>query len=103
MLLIQYLYHQVLLKAESTDADAGGQWLQGLMPHLQGFDNLLCLGPMPAPLNKKAGKYRYLLQLQCQSRGYLHKVVEWLIENLDKLQNNNKIRWSIDVDPYELN
>lgn len=103
MLQLPPYSHQVLLKAESTDESAGGMWLQGLLPHLQGFENLMCLGPMPAPMNKKAGKYRYLLQLQCQSRGYLHKVVDWLIENLDNLQNNNKIRWSIDVDPYELN
>lgn len=97
-----YSYH-VLLKAESTHATAGEEWLASLIPHLSTFTNLQCWGPTPAPLMKKAGKFRFLLTLQCQSRPYLHKVVDWLIENLDSIQKDNRIRWSIDVDPIDHN
>lgn len=62
----------------------------------------MVLGPTPAPMTKKAGKFRHMLTLQCKSRPYLHKVVNWLIENLDTVQKDNRIRWSIDVDPLDL-
>ena len=94
--------HHIVLRAESSFPTLGGDWLMALMPHLNHFNNLLCLGPTPAPMMKKAGKFRFMLTLQCQSRPYLHKVVDWLIENLDTIQKDNRIRWSIDVDPTEL-
>lgn len=94
--------HQVILRAEATQSEFASEWLSNLTPHLNHFEQLLVLGPMPAPMSKKAGKFRHMLTLQCQSRGYLHKVVDWLIENLDSIQNSNRIRWSIDVDPVDL-
>lgn len=94
--------HQIMVRAEAINGEDASQWLQNLSPHLAHFNNLLALGPMPAPMARRAGKYRYILMLQCQSRSYLHKVVDWLIENLDTIQNSNKIRWSVDVDPVDL-
>ena len=94
--------HHILIRAESSFPTLGGDWLMGLMPHLKQFESLLCLGPTPAAMMKKAGKYRFMLTIQCQSRPYLHKVVDWLIQNLDTIQKDNRIRWSIDVDPIEL-
>lgn len=94
--------HQIILRAEATNSDFASDWLNNLYPHLSQFNQLLTLGPMPSPMAKRAGKYRHMLTLQCQSRNYLHKVVDWLIENLDTIQNSNRIRWSIDVDPVDL-
>lgn len=103
MLHLPPFSHHILLKAESTHETAGLEWLNGLLPHLRPFANLQTLGPSPAAMMKKAGKFRFLLTLQCQSRPYLHKVVDWLIENLDTIQKDNRIRWSIDVDPIDHN
>lgn len=94
--------HQVILRAEATRSDFASDWLANLTPHLAHFSELLVLGPLPAPMSKRAGKFRHMIVLQCISRSYLHKVVNWLIENLDSIQNNNRIRWSIDVDPLDL-
>ena len=94
--------HQVVLRAEAMQSELASDWLANLTPHLSHFQQLMVLGPMPAPMAKRAGKYRHMITLQCQSRSYLHKVVNWLIENLDTIQNSNRIRWSIDVDPVDL-
>ena len=94
--------HQVLLRAEALQSELASDWLANLLPHLQHFSELMVLGPMPAPMAKRAGKFRHMVVLQCVSRSYLHKVVNWLIENLDSIQNSNRIRWSIDVDPVDL-
>lgn len=103
MLQLPPFSHQITLRAEATQPELGGRWLQGLMPTLQQYPQLLCLGPTPASMMKKAGKYRYTLSLMCPSRSYLHKVVDWLMQNLDTIQKDNKIRWSIDVDPTDIN
>ncbi len=94
--------HQALIRAEATNENYASQWLQSISPHLSQFADLLVLGPSPAPMMKKAGKYRHMLTIQCKSRPYLHKVVDWLIENLDSVQKDNRIRWSIDIDPLDL-
>jgi primosomal protein N' (replication factor Y) len=94
--------HQVLIRAEATNEEYASHWLQSITPHLNQFSDLLVLGPSPAPMTKKAGKFRHMLTIQCKSRPYLHKVVDWLIENLDSVQKDNRIRWSIDIDPLDL-
>lgn len=94
--------HQILLRAEATKEEFARHWLESVSPHLSQFKELMVLGPMPAPMTKKAGKYRYMLTLQCKSRSYLHKVINWFIENLDSIEKDNRIRWSIDVDPVDL-
>ncbi len=94
--------HQIIIRAEATNSELASDWLANLTPHLSHFEQLMALGPMPAPMSKRAGKYRHMLTLQCKSRNYLHKVTNWLIENLDSIQNSNRIRWSIDVDPVDL-
>lgn len=94
--------HIVIIRAESLNEYEGANWLSSIVPVLQQYKELLVLGPSPAPLSKKAGKYRHILTLQCRSRSYLHNIVDWLIQNLDSYQKNNKLRWSIDVDPVDL-
>ncbi len=94
--------HQVVLRAESTFSELGQQWLFDLSKYLSDYEGLLMLGPTPAPMTKKAGKFRHLLIIQSQSRPYLHKLVNWLLENLDSIQKDNRIRWTVDVDPIDL-
>lgn len=94
--------HQIVIRAESTQPNLGQEWLAGLSQYLQQYEGLLMLGPMPAPMSRKAGKYRHMMTIQSQSRPYLHKLVNWLLENLDSIQKDNRIRWTVDVDPVDL-
>jgi primosomal protein N' (replication factor Y) len=102
MLSLPPYSYQALIRAEATNEEYASHWLQSISPHLNQFKDLLVLGPSPAPMTKKAGKFRHMLTIQCKSRPYLHKVVDWLIENLDTVQKDNRIRWSIDIDPLDL-
>lgn len=102
MLKLPPYSHQIVIRAESTQPTAGQEWLSGLSHYLQEYEGLLMLGPMPAPMSRKAGKFRHMMTIQSQSRPYLHKLVNWLLENLDSIQKDNRIRWSVDVDPVDL-
>ena len=59
-------------------------------------------GPMPAAMEKKAGKYRYHLILQSKSRPELHAAIRQIIHQSQQNEWLNKVRWTIDIDPIDL-
>jgi primosomal protein N' (replication factor Y) (superfamily II helicase) len=65
-------------------------------------DTLRVLGPVDAPMARKAGRYRAQLLLQSSDRPSLHGVLRDLRPLLEQDPAARKVRWSIDVDPIEL-
>ena len=63
---------------------------------------LRVLGPVNAPMARKAGRYRTQLLLQSSDRKALHQVLHGLRPTLENEPTARKVRWSIDVDPIEL-
>jgi primosomal protein N' (replication factor Y) len=64
--------------------------------------NLGYLGPLPALMEKRAGRFRFLLQLSGQRRGDLQHLLSALCPQLERLPEARQVRWAIDVDPQEL-
>ena len=81
--------HTFLDEARRTIGDQGGEALR-------------VLGPVDAPMARKAGRYRAQLLLQSSSRKLLHDVLRSLRPTLEQSPAARKVRWSIDVDPIEL-
>jgi primosomal protein N' (replication factor Y) len=65
-------------------------------------DTLRVLGPVDAPMARKAGRYRVQLLLQSSDRRTLHALLARLRPALEEEPLARKVRWSIDVDPIEL-
>lgn len=61
-----------------------------------------CLGPIPAPLEKRAGHYRAQLLLQSPQRGLLQQSLQQLIPHIENEKSARLVRWSIDVDPQDM-
>ena len=60
------------------------------------------LGPVPSPMERRAGRYRAQLLVDAASRGALQRFLpEWIAE-LEALPSARKVRWSVDVDPQEM-
>ena len=60
------------------------------------------LGPVPSPMERRAGRYRAQLLVDAASRAALQKFLpEWITE-LEALPSARKVRWSVDVDPQEM-
>ena len=68
----------------------------------QNIEHLRVLGPVDAPMARKAGRYRAQLLLQSADRRALHTVLSDLRPALENEPGARKVRWSIDVDPIEL-
>ncbi|MND01198.1 Primosomal protein N' [compost metagenome] len=60
------------------------------------------LGPVPAPMERLAGRFRAQLLLQASSRAALQQVLAAAVPGLDRLPEARKVRWSVDVDPADL-
>ncbi|SEJ57410.1 primosomal protein N' [Pseudomonas sp. NFR16] len=60
------------------------------------------LGPVPAPMERRAGRYRAQLLVQANARAPLHKLLaSWLLA-LEGMPSGRQVRWSLDVDPVDL-
>jgi primosomal protein N' (replication factor Y) len=96
--------HQALLRVAALDADAPLKFLRHLRELIKRRNPraVEVLGPAPAPMPRRAGKYRYQLLLQSAQRQNLHDLLDWLVAQLETLKEARKIQWSLDVDPLDL-
>ena len=73
------------------------QWLDQLQ--LSGIE---LLGPVPAPMERRAGRFRAQLLLQGSARASLHRLLGNLLAQVESLPAARSVRWSVDVDPLDL-
>jgi len=60
------------------------------------------LGPVPAPMERRAGRYRAQLLVQASARAPLHRLLHTWLPTLEQLPGGRAVRWSLDVDPIDL-
>ena len=60
------------------------------------------LGPLPAMLEKRAGRFRFVLQINASKRSLLQSLLFALALTLEEHKDSRRVRWSIDVDPQEI-
>ena len=93
-----------LLRASAHNRDDAHHFLDAasrlIEPHNTG--EVRVLGPVNAPMERRAGRYRAQLLLQSANRQALHIILQQLRVSLEKERSARKVRWSIDVDPVEL-
>lgn len=64
--------------------------------------NFSILGPVSAPMEKKASHYRGQLLLQSEGRKSLNQTLKMFIDEIERKKFIRRVKWSIDVDPIEL-
>ena len=95
--------YQALLRVLAVDKQTPQDFLQAVVGLIREIDNpTKALGPVPAPMAKRAGRYRYQLLLQSHKRQKLHDLLDLLMPKIEKIKLANKVRWSLDVDPVDL-
>jgi len=95
--------YQALLRANAHEQQLALDFLLAVSELINQHDSqTLALGPVPAPMAKRAGQYRYQLLMQHTQRKQLHLLLNWLMPQIEKLKQTRKVRWSLDVDPIDL-
>jgi primosomal protein N' (replication factor Y) len=95
--------HLALLRAEAVDRDTPRRFLEQArsLSESNGACGVERLGPVPAPMERRAGRYRAQLLLQSEHRASLHALLARWVPGLRHLPLARKVRWSLDVDPAE--
>jgi primosomal protein N' (replication factor Y) len=63
---------------------------------------LKLLGPVPAAMAKRAGRYHAQLLIESRERRALHQFLDGWLPQVEALRSAQRVRWALDVDPIEL-
>ncbi|MEG3079640.1 primosomal protein N' [Halomonas sp. 5021] len=96
-----------LLRIESPKEEAAlglaRQAAQALRQWLSNSDTpARCLGPVPAPMERRQNRYHLQVMLTADKRSQLHAAASWLTQWLEANRDARRVRWSIDIDPQSL-
>jgi primosomal protein N' (replication factor Y) len=96
--------HLALLRADSpARADAFGflRAAQSVAPGASAAKPRI-LGPAPASMARRAGRHRAQLLVESATRGALQNFLAQWVPEIVKLRAPRSLRWSVDVDPLEI-
>lgn len=95
--------HLTLLRAEATAQAAPIAFLEEARQLAERYQlqDVLLMGPFPAPMERRAGRFRAQFLLQSSQRQQLHQLLDAWLPQLESLKSAKQVRWSIDVDPLE--
>lgn len=95
----------VLIKAEDHDNQQAATFLHQLRKLLADnpmhSNQLWMMGPTPALMAKRSGRYRWQLLLQHTSRTHLQHLLKSSLSLVSTLPLARKVKWTLDVDPCE--
>jgi primosomal protein N' (replication factor Y) len=93
-----------LLRAEAADAEHPRVFLETARQLAEPgiSDSLQLWGPVAAPMERRAGRYRAQLLLQTSNRSALQQLLTHWVPQLETLKQARRVRWSIDVDPVDM-
>ncbi|WP_171495992.1 primosomal protein N' [Acinetobacter junii] len=95
--------YAVLVRVESKDRDYSQQFLMEVAQGLRAIaaDIIEIWGPIPAPMERKAGRYRAHMVILSADRAKLHFYLRQWWQQVVHLPRQHQLRLSIDVDPQE--
>jgi len=100
--------HLALLRAEAHRPGQAEAFLQDAATEAErlrdeaGLGGVELLGPVPAPMERRAGRHRAQLLVQGNARPTLHRLLNLWAPSLEHLPGGRAVRWSLDVDPIDL-
>jgi len=95
--------HLILWRAEAAQRGPVFDFLGRLARRARAASPQVAVhGPAPAAMERRSGRYRAQLLLQCTTRRPLHALVDELLTQLRGWPEARRVRWAVDVDPAEL-
>jgi primosomal protein N' (replication factor Y) len=91
-----------LFRAEAPAREAPLEFLKSVRDCIsaRAGTHLQVFGPMPSPMEKRAGRYRAQLVIQAKEKPALHHALSGVLPIIENMKNS-KVRWSLDVDPID--
>lgn len=96
--------HLALIRAEAVDQQSPMMFLEQARLILENANQneVMLMGPFPALMKRRAGRYRVQLLIQANNRKQLQSLFNLCINQIENTKISKKVRWSIDIDPLDL-
>jgi primosomal protein N' (replication factor Y) len=94
-----------LLRAESSQAQSALRFVRlahTLARRCASDRTIEIADPVPAPMERRAGRYRAQLMVQARERRPLHIFLDRWLARLEQAPFGKRVRWSLDVDPTDM-
>ncbi|WP_339868774.1 primosomal protein N' [Pseudohongiella nitratireducens] len=98
----------VIIRAEAVSMAAPQRYLTlarqviNSQIHSQQLNDIEVHGPLPAPMERRANRYRQHLILKSSSRSVLQSLLTPVCQILEGRSESRRVRWSVDVDPLDM-
>lgn len=98
---------QALLRADSPNPKEAEQFLHRVRElfnwHQQNnqLSSISFLGPLPAPMELRAGRFRSQFWVNSPNRKMLHHFLSLVVSGVYEIKGFHKVRWSLDIDPTD--
>ncbi len=92
-----------LIRAESPSQELPLKFLATLTEKVKDRDirGIEILGPIPAAMEKKAGRYRAQVMITAPQRAVLAESIKAFVDFSSDISIHRNVRWSIDIDPQD--
>lgn len=92
-----------LIRAESPNAQMPMKFLAALAAKVKSrrVNGLDILGPIPAVMERRAGRYRAQIMVTADNRRVLATSIKYFLADTGDISTHRQVRWSIDIDPYD--
>ena len=91
-----------VIRAEAIEQQVPNRFLEQIALAAAGSAGIEVLGPVPAPIERRAGRFRSQLLLCAKTHRALHATLNHIEERIDGIDARRSVRWSLDVDPQDL-
>lgn len=90
-----------MIRCDSRTLDAGLAFLSEVLKQLPPSPSVQVIGPMPAAMARRAGRYRVQLLLLSQDRKSLRELAYTVATTAEQQGRGGDLKWFMDVDPAE--
>jgi len=92
-----------LFRAEAHKLEDAMQFLKEVKNNIDSnLKNLQIMGPISAPMSRRAGRFRVQLLLHSINRKDLQSALKAIMSKIELSIPKQRVRWSLDVDPLEI-
>jgi primosomal protein N' (replication factor Y) len=94
----------VVVRTDCDDSARGEQFLQLLGDQVRNAlpGGAQLIGPLPSPMQRRAGKFRCQLILLAPDRRVAQAAASLLVANAEVTKARRDLKWTIDIDPQDL-
>jgi len=94
--------HVVALRASAMTLESATDFLRAARGLVRAPRGIKLLGPAPAAMARRAGRYHAQLLLEAAERAPLHRALDAWLPLVEAVKTPRDLRWSLDVDPLDL-